>query len=507
MTESWANWEGEVVNDTFALRRYLGGSPHSVVYLTDHATHGVPAAIKFIPAVADTAELQLSNWRAAAALSDPQLLRLFHAGRYTRQGESYLFVVMEQAEETLSEILPHRPLTTHEARAMLPPVLDGLIYLHGRNLVQGALRPSNVLVVHDQIKLAADTVRMSGEAPANPHAPDRYDAPEARKGQINRAGDIWALGVTIVEALTHRSSELSGGRAGVASLPKDLPADFVSLVARCLNPNPSIRPSAQQLKAWITGESSAAELPNVQPAAAVVAETPAAAPKRPPARAAEAAAPPPPPLPSPPPVAKAPPASDYRPSPEVISAPPRAVDLTVYPRRSILARVLGAIAVLVLLWAGLHLLHRPPLHDSGQATSTAPPAPAAVEPAPSPAPAPIASSPTAPPPATPAAAPATAAVGSPGVLHEELPAASRSASDTIRGRFHIIVRVTVNRAGNVVDESLEDPGPSQYFARRASDAARQWRFTADSQDARQWLVRFDFSRDETTAQAQPAPAP
>ena len=55
-----------------------------------------------------------------------------------------------------------------------------------------------------------------------------------------------------------------------------------------------------------------------------------------------------------------------------------------------------------------------------------------------------------------------------------------------------------------VDETLENPGPSKYFARLATDAARKWRFApADNQDSREWLLRFEFTHDGTTAHAAP----
>ena len=37
MSEVWSKWQGHVVNDTFPLRRYLGSSDHSGVFLTDFA--------------------------------------------------------------------------------------------------------------------------------------------------------------------------------------------------------------------------------------------------------------------------------------------------------------------------------------------------------------------------------------------------------------------------------------------------------------------------------------
>jgi TonB family protein len=88
------------------------------------------------------------------------------------------------------------------------------------------------------------------------------------------------------------------------------------------------------------------------------------------------------------------------------------------------------------------------------------------------------------------------------VLHKEIPDVPRSARHTIHGHFDVAVRVTVDSSGNVVDETLENPGPSKYFARLATAAARKWKFApADNQDSRQWLLWFEFTRGGTTGHA------
>ena len=64
--------------------------------------------------------------------------------------------------------------------------------------------------------------------------------------------------------------------------------------------------------------------------------------------------------------------------------------------------------------------------------------------------------------------------------------------------------VIVNSSGSVIDALLQEPGPSPYFARRAREAARQWQFApAGEQDSRQWLLRFEFTRDGVTGHAAP----
>ena len=69
MSEFWTKWEGEVVNGVYPLHRFLNGSDHSAVFLTEYRAQNLSnAAIKIVPADRTTAEAQLSLWRTAATL-------------------------------------------------------------------------------------------------------------------------------------------------------------------------------------------------------------------------------------------------------------------------------------------------------------------------------------------------------------------------------------------------------------------------------------------------------
>jgi outer membrane biosynthesis protein TonB len=142
-------------------------------------------------------------------------------------------------------------------------------------------------------------------------------------------------------------------------------------------------------------------------------------------------------------------------------------------------------------WIGRHSLLRQP---SAPATASVPSEPYSQQAA-----APAIASPD---PASTPATPGASAPSSP-VLHQELPDVPLSARNTVHGRFNVVVRVKVDRAGNVIEDTLENPGPSRYFARLSSTAARKWKFvTAESgQGPREWLVWFEFSRDGATAHA------
>ena len=251
MTEDWTKeWERRIVNGTYPLRRFLGRSNHSVVFLTECKAQNVAqAAIKILPADPALTEAQLSHWRRVATLSHPHLIRLLDAGRCKLGGHKFLFVVMDYAEQNLAQILPGRALTPEEVRDMLPATLDALAYLHGKNLVQGALKPTNFLVVDDQLKLASDTIRPAGDPAARSTKPSLYDPPEAKNGRMSPAGDIWGLGITLVEALTQTPPGWSRERSDTVSLPANLAPEYVDTVQRCLSRDTAHRPTITELAA------------------------------------------------------------------------------------------------------------------------------------------------------------------------------------------------------------------------------------------------------------------
>ena len=107
---------------------------------------------------------------------------------------------------------------------------------------------------------------------------------------------------------------------------------------------------------------------------------------------------------------------------------------------------------------------------------------------------------------SPAAPPADAASSSRGaVLRQVSPRASQNALRTIHGRIKVRVRVGVDSTGNVEKSELITPGPSKYFARLATEAAQQWKFTPPKQNgqavASDWTILFEYTRNGITPQA------
>ena len=113
-------WVGQIIDGKFPLLEWLGGSNGNGVFRTELESSGSQrAAIKLIPASARSEE-RLGIWKAAATLSHPHLLRIFHFGRAQVADTRVVYIVTDLADEVLSQIIPERPLTTVETREMLP---------------------------------------------------------------------------------------------------------------------------------------------------------------------------------------------------------------------------------------------------------------------------------------------------------------------------------------------------------------------------------------------------
>lgn len=253
-TDTWRTWEGRIVDGKFPLRQWLGGSDHSAVFLTERP--GQPpqrAAIKLIPDF--DAQRQLARWRTAAQLSHPHLVRVFEAGRCQIDGTEVLYVVMEAAEEDLAQILPQRALTPAEVTVMLPPLLRGLSYLHGKGFVHSRIKPSNVQAAGDQLKLSADQISLPGQESSMVTRRDIYDAPETASGAISPANDMWSLGVLLVEVFTQKPPQGTSPQ-GDPAIPAGVPQPFRGIARDCLRISPKQRCSAQQMLLQPEGQSA-----------------------------------------------------------------------------------------------------------------------------------------------------------------------------------------------------------------------------------------------------------
>ncbi len=434
-------WEGRVIQGKFPLRKWIGGSGHSSVFLTERGTQkSEKAAIKLIPAEVFSAnrsetdhtqtdhtqeDAQLSRWAESAKLSHPHLLRLYECGRCQMDGARLLYVVMEYAEEDLAQILPLRALTPAEVREMLPPTAEALAFLHRAGLAHGRIQPSNIMAADNQLKISADSLRKFGERCKRETT--GYDAAEIGSVGLSPATDVWSLGVLLVAALTQHEPEFKDGNGGQVAIPETIPEPFHEIARRSLNPDPRQRCNVGDVVSML----KVPELPS-----AVPVEKPAA---------------------------------------------------TKRSMRWTVLAIAAALVLLAVLLARRWMVQPPPVPPEETHPAETQAAPANPQ--------------QSPPPFAEKAKPTRTGVVRGSVLQQVLPEVSRSAQDTITGRLKISVQLSVDASGKVSQAKLVSAGTSKYFANHALDAARRWKFDPPQVNGQpspsEWLLRFQFGRTFT----------
>jgi TonB family protein len=422
-----SDWVGRSIDGRFTLLQWLRSSETGTVFLTElEQDRSKKAAINLIPDENGDAETRLARWVAATALSHPHLMRLFHAGRCEIDDVPLLYFVTEYTDEDLSQILPERPLTPAEVREMLVPVLDAVAYLHANGFVHADLKPSNIMVVDDQVKVSSGSLQIAGELDKHTPALSAYDAPERATEPISPAADVWSLGITLVEALTQQPPVLDRSTHGEPVVPEAIPQPFSGIAKECLRLNPSRRCTLGEIEARLNPALPVAEL--------------------------------------------------ARPLPEPASETGRKVGPKI-PITTIVAAVVVFFAFLVFLLLRSH--HAEPSVPSAKSPVVTNPAP------PIPPPAPVRPAPK-----------GATLKGS--VAERVLPDVLPSASQSIQGQVRVAVEVAVDPAGLVSNATFDSAGPSKYFARKALEAARGWKFKPAQVDGRAvssvWNLRFRFTQ-------------
>jgi len=516
MSDIWKLCEGQVIDNRFRLRQYLGGTDDAAVFFThlgDSKTQ--KAAIKFIPA-GPNADFQLSLWRRTMQLSHPNLLRILDTGRCRLENRDRLFVVMEYAEEDLSQILPQRALTPSEARDMLEPVLDALVYLHSFGFLHSRVKPSNILATADQLKLSTDALFPIGETRKVSRKFDAHDAPETTSSPLTPAADVWSLGMTLVETLTQQVPPLPAGSQSDAVVPDAIPQPFLDVARHALRRDPRRRWTIAEIAARLNPVAvAAAAAQSVSPLSVPLSSVPAVPTAK---LQVPVFDPPPPPRPQ----------AQVQPQrPQAENPPKQGLVLPNY----VVPVAAGLFVIVAALALPKILGHRP---DSSSSASTS-----AAVPAEQPKPAEPPARHEIPPPSKPAAtsskhssvaavpekrtsaqlsapvatttpasvrtdtfpsanAPASSASSSARgeVLDQILPQASEKALATIHGAVRVSVRVHVDPTGNVANAEFESPGPSKYFADLALQSARRWQFASPEAGGHsipsEWIIRFQF---------------
>ncbi len=234
---NWTRLTGIILSGGYELEGLIEGEPSSETFrVRVLGDRFLQAIARVFQAALKAAAEQLAVWESARSFKHPNLISPLGAGRLEYETEEFVYVVLSRADESLSGVLPERPLTVDEAGEVLTCLVRALTELHTQGFVHGCLSPQQVFAVGELIKLPTDCIRPAGQEPAIIVAKPKYLAPESREHNTTPEADVWCLGATLFETLTQRAADDTTPEEAL-----ELPAPFSHVVTQCLNPDPGSR--------------------------------------------------------------------------------------------------------------------------------------------------------------------------------------------------------------------------------------------------------------------------
>ncbi|RNF11652.1 putative protein kinase [Trypanosoma conorhini] len=236
--------------------KLLGRGSFGAVYEATSDLTGGKMAVKMFYFSADcdaSINKLLNEIRIMCSLNHPNIVHYFHCERK----ENNINLFMELCDASLGDIIIGRtPVpATLTVLQILRQVLTALTYLHVRGVAHRDVKPQNILLKGDTIKITDFGTAREGQASKDVEGTLRYMAPEVCRGEPHSSPcDIWSVGCLACELFScpPRFMDNSLVLAEMASAAPYLANLTISVtlndfLRKCFHDDPERRPSAADL--------------------------------------------------------------------------------------------------------------------------------------------------------------------------------------------------------------------------------------------------------------------
>ena len=252
---------GDIVAGQYEVKGCIAHGGLGWVYLAvDHNVNDRPVVLKGLvhSGDAEAQAIAMAERQFLAEVVHPQIVQIFNFVEHTdRHGDPVGYIVMEYiGGQSLKRGGKAEKLGVAEAVAYLLEILPALSYLHSIGLVYNDLKPENIMLTEEQLKLidlgAVSRINSFGYLYGTPG----FQAPEIVRTGPTVATDIYTVGRTLA-ALTLNLRTRNGRY--VDGLPEDDPVlatydSFGRLLRRATDPDPRRRFStADEMSAQLMG--------------------------------------------------------------------------------------------------------------------------------------------------------------------------------------------------------------------------------------------------------------
>jgi len=250
-----------ILDQRYRILEPIGAGGSSQVYLAQDTALGREVAIKVLdPHAASDSTLRklfVKEARALAQLSHPNIVGVFDVGEV----DGLPFIVMEHVpgSSLKQRIERSGALPLADAVRLTDGIASGLAFAHSRGIIHADMKPSNILLDHNDKPKICDfgIARTPAEDSDSPQlfATALYVAPErvAEGKPASVASDVYGLGLVLYEMLVGKPPFTSGNAAVLlrdhvvrppvppSHLRPSLPKDVDSVVLKALAKDPAMR--------------------------------------------------------------------------------------------------------------------------------------------------------------------------------------------------------------------------------------------------------------------------
>ena len=245
---------GDLVGTIYEIVGRIGAGGMGVVYKAHDRKLQRTVALKFLPPGLNAGDLDkerfLREARIASSLDHPNI-GVIHGIEETSDGHTFIVMAFYEGQ-SLADRIQSGLLSAPEVVDIAIQIARGLAEAHSRNIVHRDIKPSNVmLTTHGLVKIVDFGLARINEATATlTHGTAgtlSYISPEQATGKkADQRSDIWAFGVSLLEALTgnnpfQRENMAATFMAIVNEAPPpldDVPLEVQHIVYRCLSKDP-----------------------------------------------------------------------------------------------------------------------------------------------------------------------------------------------------------------------------------------------------------------------------
>ena len=238
---------GDMVADQYEINGCIAHGGLGWIYLAvDHNVNERPVVLKGLvhSGDAEAQAIAMAERQFLAEVAHPSIVKIFNFVEHPdSHGEPVGYIVMEYVGGTSLKQAGNDRLPVAQAIAYMLEILPALGYLHSVGLCYNDLKPDNIMLTEEQLKLidlgAVSRINSFGYLYGTPG----YQAPEIVRTGPTVATDIYTVGRTLaaltLKLRTHKGRYVDG-------LPDDDPVlrqydSFGRLLRRAIDPDPRRR--------------------------------------------------------------------------------------------------------------------------------------------------------------------------------------------------------------------------------------------------------------------------